>query len=374
LISGFFQANFTMPPPPLKREELEESPSRKSFSWEDEKRIRRDMTSIMIQSGILLELPILTIATACLYFHRFYSRVSMLQYDPLLTVQACLFLASKAEEHSRRLRDILNTTHRVQHISKDPLQVTQAFWNLKDNVLRHEQTLLRVLGYDLECQHAHRFLLHIVRQLEATEDLATMALYILNDSLCTTLGIQYPASTLACGAIYLASEVTGDKIIDFSYGYEWWEQFDVNQLEIEDICHQLIELYESYSHDFGRLLSPKTQSIPNYGIKMGGTSPVARKNKRSRSPSEYISPSMKSYSGTHSGSLSVSLPPTTPLPPTLAATTAISSYEISTPSYSLSSSSSSSTSSSSWSSSTTTSTSLSLLTSAYSSRHKSSRE
>jgi len=177
------------------------------------------MAQFLMQAGILLELPILTISTATLFFHRFYSRLSFLQYPPLLTLQAAIFLASKVEEHSRRLRDILNVSHRVQYPSEEALQVTQDFWSMKDAVLRQEQILLRVLGYDLECDHAHRYVLHIVRQLEATEDVASIAYYILNDSLCTTLCLQYSAARIACGAIYLASELTGDKIVEHTYGY-----------------------------------------------------------------------------------------------------------------------------------------------------------
>ncbi len=70
-----------------------------------------------------------------------------------------------------------------------------------------EQRLLRTLNYELEVRHPHTYLLHIVRELEGSDEVANLAFCILNDSLCTTLCLQFPPHTIAVSALFLALEL-----------------------------------------------------------------------------------------------------------------------------------------------------------------------
>lgn len=160
-------------------------------------------------------------------------------------------LAAKAEENSRRVRDVVNTTEALRNQEKDK-QETQEYWGVKEEVIRSEQTLLRVFGFDLDLRHPHHYVLHFIRDLEGAEELASVSWRILNDSLCTTLCLQYRPEPIACAAIYLAGEMIGEQV---SHG-EWWEKYDTSRVELEDICHQLIDMYEVASED-RRLDDPK---------------------------------------------------------------------------------------------------------------------
>lgn len=225
-----------------------DSPSRKDgISLEQEKRLRRKYIALVQESGVLLELPNNTICTAAAFFHRFFAVCSLAKFDPVLVVEACLFLASKVGETGRRVRDVINVTYCLLHPNEEPLQVSEQYWLTKDSASRCEQQLLRVLGFDLDVKHPHHYLLHIVRELEGTEQLATVAYYICNDSMQTALCLQYPPAVIACAAVHLAGEFISEQIAaaSWQWGQEWWERFGVSRLELEDISHQLLDVYET---------------------------------------------------------------------------------------------------------------------------------
>jgi hypothetical protein len=317
----------------------------KRLTQQGEKRVRSTYIELIIRSGRLLELPNLTISTACVYWHRFFSLHSLLVYHPSLCAAASLFLASKAEESSRRVRDVINVVYRVEHMppgswhapantaaggnsmqgvnngamspartpghtADEPLQVSQLFWDLKEEVLRFEQKLLRVLAYEMKIYHPQVYVLHFARELECSEEVCRSAYYICNDSQRTTLCLQYGPNAIACACIYLAAELMSEQIrfhpaiikdsslpaplsvasgspyrsphpsaagggaagalggtggqsglsgssgggggglLSTSHASEWWEYFGrVNQLEMEDITHQLLDVLEEISEE-----------------------------------------------------------------------------------------------------------------------------
>lgn len=226
----------------LQKSEIENSPSRKDgISFEEETRIKRAFSSFIQQVGIGLDLPFTTLCTACVYFHRFYSVVSFSQHDASLCAQACILLAAKAEENSRRVRDVINVAYALQHSDKNPLQVSESYWVMKEQVIRMEQVVLRVFGFDMDLRHPHQYVLHFIRDLEGSEELASVAWCILNDSMETSLCLQYPAHSVACSAIYLAQEMMSQQV---AHG-EWYMRFNTNRMELEDICSQLCDAYEN---------------------------------------------------------------------------------------------------------------------------------
>jgi len=207
-----------------------------------------------MQAAVRLELPVLNAATAIVYFQRFYMRASFNSQDPFILAQACLLLASKVEETNRRVRDVVNTTFRLHHPNLEPLQVTKEYWELKDAVIHAEQHLLRVLGYEMEVKHPHHYVLHIIRELEASEELANVAFCVANDSLYTNLCLLHSPWTIATACVYLAAELLtlslsesalGSARDTLCSGSEWWERFECSRLALEDICHTLLDTYDT---------------------------------------------------------------------------------------------------------------------------------
>lgn len=251
----------------LTRREIEKSPSSDDMTWEEEQKLRRSYVRFLQKAGALLELPVLTICTSCVFFQRFFTQCSFSAYDPYLISQACVMLAAKAEENSRRVRDIINTTHALQNPGKPPLQVTQEYWAMKEEVIKFEQLLLRVFAFDLNVQHPHHFVLHFVRDLEGSEELASTAWCILNDSLCSTLCLQYRPEPVACAAIYLAGELIGKQL---SHG-DWFEAYETSRVELEDLCIQMTEMYETFFDEHNGPVAPASNRKGSHD--MGSTPP-----------------------------------------------------------------------------------------------------
>jgi hypothetical protein len=332
-----YHSNPDMPWPYQRREEIESSPSRNFNSQpakycshssntpnihnidnnnfllqppipiragpipsEEEKRIRRFYISLLQSSGVLLELPIATVTSACIFFHRFYSICALQDNHPLVCCCACILLSSKVEEHSRRVRDIMNVLYRLCYPSLAALSISPLYWQFKDNVLRFEQLLLRVINFETILIHPQHYILHFAREIECSEELTSIAFYICNDSLLTTLILQYSSSAIACSAIYLAAEFIGEtinlrSIAQSSSNSEWWEYFSCSRIEIEDCSHQLLELYE-LSDNYNN--SNESCSTPGLTIATQPTPKFIRKSLAPLTPPTLVSPATSSNNNT----------------------------------------------------------------------------
>ena len=220
----------------------ESSPSRGSISFDQEMMLREYFVAHIQHAGARLELPAVCVGTACTYLHRFYSIVDFFEFDPFVVARTCVFLASKAEEKSKRVRDVVNVCYRLHHPTKEAIQVSKEFWTLKNETLDMEKILLRVLGFELEEEQPHQYILHIVQELEAPEEVAVAAWNVMNDSLRTPLCLQYRPEAVSCAALYIAGELLSMQV---NREPSWWESFGIKDMEMEDMCAQILKLYET---------------------------------------------------------------------------------------------------------------------------------
>merc|ERR1719410_2838893 len=89
-----------LPPPSGVKRYLDESqlPSRKDgISLEEERNKRRRTCRFIEEGGRILRLPRVAIATAMVFFHRFYTKHSLAEHDRFEVAIACLLLATKTE-------------------------------------------------------------------------------------------------------------------------------------------------------------------------------------------------------------------------------------------------------------------------------------
>ncbi|KAM8921136.1 cyclin-K isoform 2-T2 [Pelodytes ibericus] len=213
-----------------------------------EARYRREGARFIFDVGTRLGLHYDTLATGIIYFHRFYMFHSFKQFARYVTGACCLFLAGKVEETPKKCKDIIKTARSLLN----DVQFGQFGDDPKEEVMVLERILLQTIKFDLQVEHPYQFLLKYAKQLKGDKNkiqkLVQMAWTFVNDSLCTTLSLQWEPEIIAVAVMYLAGRLCKFEIQDWTSKpmyRRWWEQFvqDVPVDVLEDICHQILDLY-----------------------------------------------------------------------------------------------------------------------------------
>ena len=162
--------------------------------------------------GIRLHAHQQVIATASVYFQRFYTKNSYAATDPIVVLVTCLYLATKSEEAPVRLRVVGAEASRLLHERgyEDPP-------NYVPLIAGMEYYLLEELEYDLIVFHVYRSLPALCDACVkacpcppgggpdlSASGLLPLAWYIANDMYRTSLPLSYPPYTLAIACIYMA--------------------------------------------------------------------------------------------------------------------------------------------------------------------------
>lgn len=192
-----------------------------------------------------LHIPQLTIATAITFFHRFFTKYSFSDKEGECTGFACLFLAGKVEGPPTKLKELIAVILKYQYQRQFALDSPE-FRQLKERILRYERDVLRVIGFDFQVEHPYSHLLSRVRNLEYDNhrQLAQLAWNFINDSLRTTLCVQYEPSDIAATAIYLASQVLKKPLTKGTSGEDWLVVLDCSLETIHKISNQILDLYD----------------------------------------------------------------------------------------------------------------------------------
>ena len=167
--------------------------------------------------------------TALVLLHRYFAAVSSSggsdakraeRSDAGWAAAACLFLACKAEEEPRRLRDVINLAHMLLLASpsdhettekdiitlKNPPDLNQAYWDNKKQIVETEQEVLRWLSFDASVSHPHRIVTLLSERHPDCDRLIRMAFRRLNDALFHAPALRHRALEMAVAAMRLAAE------------------------------------------------------------------------------------------------------------------------------------------------------------------------
>ncbi|XP_037952352.1 cyclin-K-like [Teleopsis dalmanni] len=234
------------------KKELRETPSlRDGIPPETEQRYRKEGVRFIMTCGTNMGLGHNTMATGVVYFHRFYRFRSFKSFPRYLTACCCLFLAGKVEETPKKCRDIIKT---ARSLLSDSL-----FYSFgddpKEEVMTLERILLQTIKFDLQVEHPYSFLLKYAKCLKGDpqrlQKMVQMAWNFVNDSLSTVVCLQWEPEIIAVALIHLASKLSKITIADWvgrtAEHQRWWDMFvsDVTMEILEDICHQVLDLYQS---------------------------------------------------------------------------------------------------------------------------------
>uniref|UniRef100_A0A8C9QWC4 Cyclin-K n=1 Tax=Scleropages formosus TaxID=113540 RepID=A0A8C9QWC4_SCLFO len=227
-----------------------------------EARYRREGARFIFDVGTRLGLHYDTLATGIIYFHRFYMFHSFKQFPRYVTGACCLFLAGKVEETPKKCKDIIKTARSLLN----DIQFAQFGDDPKEEVMVLERILLQTIKFDLQVEHPYQFLLRYAKQLKGdkskVQKLVQMAWTFVNDSLCTMLSLQWEPEIIAVAVMYLAGRLCKFDIQEWTSkqsSRRWWEQFvqDVPVELLEDICHQILDLYSQGKQPIPQQLQEK---------------------------------------------------------------------------------------------------------------------
>lgn len=132
------------------------------------------------------------IASATVYFKRFYARNSLKCIDPLLLAPTCIFLASKVEEFGVISNNRLISTCQTIVKNKFGHAWQQEFPYRANHILECEFYLLENLDCCLIVYQPYRPLLQLIQDINHDDQLLTLTWRIINDSLRTDVSLLYP--------------------------------------------------------------------------------------------------------------------------------------------------------------------------------------
>lgn len=142
--------------------------------------------------GEHLKLRQQVIATATVYFKRFYARNSLKNIDPLLLAPTCILLASKVEEFGVISNNRLISACQTVIKNKFNYAYQQEFPYRTNHILECEFFLLENLDCCLIVYQPYRPLLQFIQDIGPDDSLLNLTWRIINDSLRTDVCLLYP--------------------------------------------------------------------------------------------------------------------------------------------------------------------------------------
>ncbi|CAK0862447.1 unnamed protein product [Prorocentrum cordatum] len=178
--------------------------------------LRRRFGSLIWRVGADLQMSPTGTATAALYFQRFLLVAPSSGEEGFSTLRAamsCVWLASKTLEEPQRLRDVANAFLALEARSAGrgaPVLEMEAYWALRDEVVWHEQVVLRAMAFDAEPTPAYALLAELGQVLCGAGEargVPALAWALLNDAFCSEACAVWPPAPLAAACLLLAVEL-----------------------------------------------------------------------------------------------------------------------------------------------------------------------
>ncbi|KAI8142415.1 cyclin-like protein [Fennellomyces sp. T-0311] len=229
----------------FSKDDLKYTPTvTEGFTVQQEQQDRTKGCLYLLAIATKLNLSQLAVATACTFFHRFYMRRSMMRYHVYDIAATSLFVATKVEESTRRIKDFVNVC--AQKAQKnDKLILTEDskdFIKWKDTMLCNEATLLETLCFDISIEHPHTHLLEMGKRFDVPAVCIKQAWMILYQALGLPLCLLYRPNLIAAAALLLACYLLGED----PPGTSSWESVGVDPGQANELAIEILEFFEQH--------------------------------------------------------------------------------------------------------------------------------
>ncbi|KAI8915554.1 hypothetical protein EDD86DRAFT_196320 [Gorgonomyces haynaldii] len=169
------------------------------------------------RAAALLHLPWYTVATALYFYHRFYVRYP--PPEPEFLITGCLSLAMKAQETTKRLRDIYQSV-----LNHDKAEYTK---DLRDRIMDIERLVLQDTLFQTTIHHPFRYIVNIAKQMSLSKDLGSKAWDICEQIYQTFLCLCYTPHEIAFACLYTSALSLYSSPPDF-FSHKMCSRFDVS--------------------------------------------------------------------------------------------------------------------------------------------------
>ncbi|XP_062896950.1 cyclin-C isoform X4 [Mobula hypostoma] len=180
--------------------------------------------------GEHLKLRQQVIATATVYFKRFYARYSLKSIDPVLMAPTCVFLASKVEEFG-----VVSNT-RLISASTSVLKTRFSYAFPKEFPYRMNHDCCLIV------YHPYRPLLQYVQDMGQEDMLLPLAWRIVNDTYRTDLCLMYPPFMIALACLHVAC------VVQQKDARQWFAELSVDMEKILEIIRVILKLYDLWKN------------------------------------------------------------------------------------------------------------------------------
>lgn len=171
-----------------KRFDISQLPSlqKDGMSVHEEALQRRKTCRFIEESGRVLKLPRVAVATAMVFFHRFYAKHAFSDHDRFEVAVASILLAAKTEESPKKLNIVIDECYKLKMRGMQAGRISaggvvsatsptsagssldpkgEEFIKLKERILLLERVLLHTIGFELSIDHPYKFLVGQIKKL-----------------------------------------------------------------------------------------------------------------------------------------------------------------------------------------------------------------
>jgi len=223
----------------LERQEVlcERTADLKILTEDEYQKITIFFTNVIQALGEQLKVRQQVIATAIVYFRRFYARNSLKSIDPLLLAPTCLVLASKVEEFGVISQSKLIAACQSLIKNRFNYAYQQEYPYRINHLLEAEFFLLELMDCCLIVYHPYRPLLQFFQDLPPDDGLLQTAWKVINDSYRTDICLFHPPYHVALAALHLASIINNKKL------ETWFADVSVDMEKVYEVARQILGLY-----------------------------------------------------------------------------------------------------------------------------------
>jgi len=190
----------------------------------------------IFECAIKLNMKPLTCATAAVIYHRFYKEVGRADYDEFLIASSSLYLAGKIKDDPIKIRDIINVAHNILNRGANPLELGDEYWAMRDGIVQAELLITRMLKFDMNVEHPHKYMLHYMLSLKEwfgpnvwnSMPIAKTAASFLHDFHASPDILVFSPSDVAICCLLLTFQIYGVQVPltdDFDENTVWYRVF-----------------------------------------------------------------------------------------------------------------------------------------------------